>query len=38
MWAPSVAHMDNTSQPHPIIRAIEARMAATNTTILQLSK
>ena len=37
-WAPTVAHMDTTRQPPPIIRAIEAQMAATNTTILQLSK
>ena len=37
-WAPTVAHMDTTSQPPPIIRAIEAQMAATDTTILQLSK
>ena len=38
IWAPTVAHMDTTSQPPPIIRAIEAQMAATDTTILQLSK
>lgn len=38
IWAPIVAHMDTISQPPPIIRAIEAQMAATDTTILQLSK
>lgn len=37
-WAPNVVHMDNKTEPPPIIRAITHQMAATDTTILQLSK
>ena len=37
-WAPTVVHMDNITEPPPIIRAITHQMETTGTSRLQLSK
>lgn len=37
-WAPNVVHMDNRTEPPPIIRAITHQMETTGTSLLQLSR
>lgn len=37
-WAPNVVHMDNKTEPPPIIRAITHQMETTGTSLLQLSR